>query len=62
MTDSATQVQTVSTTHVVYAFMRFLRIVQRRKSILIAAVVITTLLGALYYATAERIYLSLIHI
>ena len=57
MSDTETQVvQPVSANHVVYAVMRFVRIVQRRRMIVFAALTGTLLIGALYYATAERIY------
>ena len=57
MTETETQVvQPVSTTHVVYAIMRFLRIVQRQKLVILASLAVTTALGLLYYATAERVY------
>lgn len=57
MTDNPSNaIHTVSTTHVVYAVLRFLRVVRHRKTVIFASLVVTCLLGAIYYATAERIY------
>ena len=57
MNDNApNSVQTVSTTHIVYSVLRFLRVVRQRKTIVFASLVVAGLLGAIYYATAERIY------
>ena len=57
MTESTpTAVQTVSTTHIVYSVLRFLRVVRHRRAIVAVTLVIAGLLGAVYYATAERVY------
>ena len=57
MTDNVTQVvQPISATHALYSFMRFLRIVQRQKMVVVVALIITSVIGMLYYATAERQY------
>ncbi len=49
-------VEAASLSHPVQTLARFLRIVLLRREILIASVIATVLLGALYYATATRIY------
>lgn len=45
-----------SAVHLVHVITRFLRVAYYRKNIIIAAVVVAGVLGALYYATATRIY------
>jgi capsular exopolysaccharide synthesis family protein len=45
-----------SSADAVHAAMRFLRVVQRRKLELVSCLVVSSLLGALYYFTAPRIY------
>jgi len=45
-----------SSADVVHAAMRFFRVVQRRKLNLVSCLVVSGLLGALYYFTAPRIY------
>ena len=43
-------------THAVHTAMQFLRVVRYRQTVLVASMVITALLGGLYYATATRFY------
>ena len=45
-----------STTHVVYAALRFLRVVRHRRTIVFTTLVVAGLLGSIYYATAKRLY------
>lgn len=45
-----------STTHLVHAAMQFASAVRRRWRVVAAVLVAAALLGALYYATAERVY------
>ena len=57
MTDTTSNpIHTVSTTHIVYTVLRFLRVVRHRRTIVFASLVVAGLLGAIYYAVAERVY------
>lgn len=58
MTQEATVVhaesENASTAHIVYALMQFLVAVRHRKNMVIMALLVSSLLGALYYVTATR--------
>jgi capsular exopolysaccharide synthesis family protein len=60
MTDPAATVADSGTAshsqHAVYACARFLRVLRHRKHIVVACLLVTALLGAIYYAMAERVY------
>ncbi len=58
LSPTAETAEAASLTHSIQAAVRFARIVLYRKEILIVALVISGLLGGLYYATATRIYQS----
>ena len=45
-----------SATHIIHALTRFLWVVRRRKSVIVLSLVVVSLLGGLYYGTADRIY------
>lgn len=47
---------TIAAADAVHAVLRFLRVLRFRKSHIVTAVAVTSLLGALYYFTATRIY------
>ncbi len=47
-----------SATHVIHGIIQFLRIVRHRKTVVIACLAVTSLFGALYFATATRYYQS----
>ena len=45
-------------THLVQALLHFLRVVRYRQSVVVTALVVSVLLGILYYATATRLFQS----
>ena len=54
--DSQVEPENRSTTHIVHGLMQFAIAVRHRKGVVVAAVFVTCVLGALYYVTATRYY------
>lgn len=56
VSDSVEAIADQSMSHVIHRVLQFLRVVRSRLSVVVVAVVLSALLGSLYYATATRYY------